>query len=93
VLLYTLPKAYQHLRHDVESNADSNYSLAKQTIRSFKKSSTFAASLSANNEHQAVALEQHCEHGRSIKKYEVSSFVFATKRKKAEKMNLMFPKQ
>jgi hypothetical protein len=45
VLLYTLPKAYEHLRHDVESSQDSTYSKAKETIRSFEKSSVFAASL------------------------------------------------
>jgi hypothetical protein len=72
VLLYTLPKAYEHLRHDVESSQDSTYSKAKETIRSFEKSSVFAASLAEQSSQQALLASEMCEHGRRKKNNDCS---------------------
>ena len=69
VLLYTLPKGFEHLRHEVESKNDGTYSLAKETIRSYEKSSVFAASLSNKNtsQDQALLSTDNCEHSRPKK--------------------------
>ena len=64
ILLYTLPKRFEHIRHEVESKPGCTLTAAKQAIRSFEKSSAFAASLAPPQQDRVLLVDENCSHGR-----------------------------